>query len=176
MNNATIEPQTVWQPSKEQLTDDSPKNPVHQVAQKTTLARKPKTLKPLTSKQKAFISHLVNNPRDSATKAVKATYNTTTDNSASVQAHDNLSNPKIIAELSKYQSKAEYNLQLLADTTTEYALQGGRDGASYAAVATSVNNSILDRLLGKATTRIEQQSTSVNISIDLTGVTTGVEE
>jgi hypothetical protein len=135
----------------------------------------PTTLKPLTRKQEAFVKHLVDNPKSSATQAALATYGKegkpTTIGTAQQIAHDNLSKPNIVQELQKYMSKAEYNLMILADKTTEYALLGGKDGASYAGVAERVNNSILDRLVGKAVQRQEVTTKAVTLNIDLTGST-----
>ena len=80
-----------------------------------------------------------------------------------------LKRPKVQAELSKYSNAAEVNLVTLAEVSTKYAKDGGRDGAAYAAVSERVNNSILDRVHGKATQRIEATSMAVNINVDLSG-------
>ena len=128
-----------------------------------------KTLRPLTRKQEAFVKELVNNPKQSATQAVKKVYDVSTENSASQIATDNLRKPQIMAELAKYSNTAEYNLIKLANKTTDYALEGGREGAMYASVAEKTNNSILDRLHGKATTKIEQRSIGMVITVDLSG-------
>lgn len=131
-------------------------------------------LKPLTRKQAAFVKHLVDNPKASATAAVQATYGRNDKpvdrNTAANIASTNLSKPNILNELAKHSSNAEYTLIELMEVSKEYAKEGGRDGASYASVAVQTANSILDRVHGKATQRIEQQSTAVVIQIDLTGV------
>lgn len=136
----------------------------------TTPQQRVTPLKPLTKKQQNFVQHLVNNPKQSATAAAKATYNVSSDNSASQVATDNLRKPQIHAELAKYETTAEYNLITLADATTRYALEGGRDGAQYAGVSERVNNSILDRLKGKAVQRQQIETRAVTLNIDLTGV------
>lgn len=77
--------------------------------------------------------------------------------------------PQVLAYLAKYSDKAERDLVEVTEYAKNYGSQGGRDGASYAAVASSNLNSILDRIHGKArqTTDINIQST--NITIDLSG-------
>lgn len=138
--------------------------------QSTTTSLKPKALPKLTRKQERFVQEIVRNPKISATAAAKAAYNTSTENSAAQIASENLRKPQVMAELAKYVSRAEYNLMVLADKSTEYAMLGGHVGAAYAGVSQSVNNSILDRIFGKATTKVEATSTSVNINIDLAAV------
>lgn len=128
--------------------------------------------RPLTSKQKLFVKHIIDNPKASATAAAQAAYNTTTNGSARMIASDNLTKPNIIIELSKYGSSAELAQIRLMDTADKFSQIGGRDGASYGQVLLGVTNSILDRLHGKATTRVEQQSTVVTLNVDLTGMLT----
>lgn len=125
----------------------------------------------LTRKQNAFIRELVTNPKLSATQAVEKTYNTTSKTVATSIAHENLTKPDILLELSKYQSTAELTLIEVMNTSKEYSKLGNTAGASYASVAMSSANAILDRLLGKPTTRIEQSSTSVTLNIDLSSTT-----
>lgn len=146
------QPETLWQPA----------------AQSPELI-KPKALRPLTRKHKAFTKEYGANPKISATEAVRRTYNVTSDHSAEQIAHELLRKPEIRTELAKYESKAENNLMILADKSTELAMTGTREGASYAAVSERVNNSIIDRLRGKSTIRTEIQSQAVTLNIDLTG-------
>ena len=58
-----------------------------------------KPMRPLTRKQQAFVKHLVDNPKASATQAVKATYGKpfkpVTELSARYIASDNLTKPNI---------------------------------------------------------------------------------
>lgn len=122
----------------------------------------------LTRKENAFIKYTVENPKQTATEAAIQSYNTDSRRDAANIAAQLMKKPKILAELSKYSTDAEYNLVKLAKATTEYALEGGRDGAAYAAVSERVNNGILDRLHGKATQRVEASSLAVTLNIDLT--------
>ena len=140
----------------------------------------PKLLKPdkiawkpnnnLTIKQNNFIKHLVEYPRLSATKAVKAVYNTTSENTASQIASENLRKPQIMLELSKYSNKAELVLIEVMNYSLEYGKdKDNRNGSNYANTAVTVANSLLDRLHGKAQQTISTTSQSVVLSIDLTG-------
>lgn len=127
--------------------------------------------RPLTRKQKAFVDYLVKHPKASATKAAKETYNVNTDNSAAIQGHENLRKPNVMLELAKHSATAENTILEVMQTSKEYSRQGNTAGASYAATAVSAANSILDRLHGKATQRVEQTTQAVVLNIDLTGVT-----
>jgi len=109
----------------------------------------------MTGKQQAFADILIKNPTMPAVQAAKMVYNATTDNSASVQAYDNLRNPKIMAYMQIHADKASKKIITLVDSEKEeIALRASQD--------------ILDRTYGKAKQSMEVQSTSVNILIDLT--------
>lgn len=123
----------------------------------------------LTPKENRFVQFMVANPKRPFSDAAEAVYNVSNRNSANNLASHMRAKPHIIAELAKYSSTAEANLIKLANATTEFALEGGRDGAAYASVAEKTNNSVLDRLHGKATTKIEQTTQAVVLNIDLTG-------
>jgi hypothetical protein len=86
------EPEAVWRPTQEIKTQSV----------------KPRPDKPLTRKQQAFVKHLVDNPKASATQAVRATYNVKQEGStARTVASELLAKPSIQTELAKYSSKAE---------------------------------------------------------------------
>lgn len=146
---------TKWQPTQTTAT--------------ATPATKP--LRPLTRKQKAFVQHIVNNPKQSATQAVLATYNVDNPKTAGVVAHENLNKPSIMAELAKYDETAQATLVEVMQYSKDYGRtnSGAKEqGASYASVAARIADSLLDRLHGKATQRIEATSTAVTLNIDLT--------
>lgn len=131
-----------------------------------------KPIPPLTSKQKQFVSHIVNDGM-SKSQAYKQAYDTGTDRIATIHegASRTASLPQVKLELSKYAGTAENTLLTVMDYSTKYGMDNTKEGASYAGVAVSVAKDILDRVHGKATQRIEQQSTSVSINIDLSGIT-----
>lgn len=161
MPNTDIE--TPWQPASHVTI-------LQDVSTNTTATiTTPKPLRPLTRKQKAFVQHLVNNPKDSATKAVQATYNVDNPRTASVVASENLAKPNVMLELSKHSATAELVLLEVMNTSKEFSQQGNTAGASYATSAITAANSILDRLHGKATIKTETKVTAVTLNIDLTG-------
>lgn len=121
----------------------------------------------LTRKQKAFADHLLNNPKDSATKAVQATYDTDSYTTQRHIASDNLTKANIRAYLDIHSQQAENTVLEVMDYSNRYGKQGGKEGASYATVALNSAKDILDRVHGKARQQIDVQSTSVNINIDL---------
>ena len=150
-------------------TTSSPEQP-------TASTARVKTTRPLTRKQKALVQHIVNNPKDSATKAYKQVYGTTSDKSASVNASRTLAKPNVLAELVKHSNTAESVLIDVLTTSQQEMRIAERDRAQWAVNARQTADSILDRIHGKATQRIEQQSTAVQINIDLTGVSTASEQ
>jgi hypothetical protein len=120
------------------------------------------TNRPLTRKQEAFVKHLVENPKASATQAVLSTYNIDNPKTASVVAAQNLVKPSIVTELAKYNNLVE---NTLINTVNEYS-QSDKQWERSLAVDTS--KYIHDKIHGKATQRIEQQTTGVTLTIDLT--------
>lgn len=128
----------------------------------------------LTRKQKAFVQELVRNPKQSATEAVRKTYNATTDNTASQIATENLSKPHILVELAKYDETAQNTIVDVMGTAREYSKLGNTAGANYAATALSAANTILDRLHGKAIQRTQTSIEAVVLSIDLTSVSNDI--
>jgi hypothetical protein len=60
-------------------------------------------------------------------------------------------------------------------TASSFASEGGRDGASYAAVALNAAKDIQDRVKGKARQQIDVTSTALTFNIDMSGhATSGV--
>lgn len=121
-----------------------------------------------------MVKHIIDNPKASATAAVQAAYGRpdkpVSAPVAAVIASENLRKPNVLTELAKYQSKAEANLIEVMEVSTEYSKRFSKEGAAYASVAVQSANSILDRLLGKATIKHDITSTAVTLNIDLTGV------
>ena len=126
--------------------------------------------KPLTYKQKEFVQQLVENPKQPAYKAAEAAGYTGNNATLRAIASENLTKPNILQELEKHSNTAEIALIKLLNTSLEYSTKGNTAGASYTATGASIANSILDRLHGKATQRLETTSQAVTLNIDLTGV------
>ena len=114
-----------------------------------------KQLPKLTRKQKAFVDTLIAEPKLSALQVAKKTYNATTQSSAGSIAVENLQKPAILAHLVANSVRAEEKIvSLLEADKQEVQIQAAKD--------------ILDRVHGKATQRIEQTTTGVTLTIDLT--------
>lgn len=135
-----------------------------------------KPWRPLTRKQAAFVKHIIDNPKDSATKAVQATYNATTPETAAVIATENLRKPNIMLELMKHSGKAEMVLiEAMASEKKIYKFNPETKANEFMgtepdhAIRVRAADSILDRVHGKATQKVESTSTVVTLSIDLTG-------
>lgn len=120
-------------------------------------------LKPLTRKQKAFADTLLNDKKISATQAVKATYNTTTDHSAEVIAHENLRKPEIVSYLESHGDMIE---QVLVNTIKDYATS---DDIKQRTLAINTGEWIHDKIHGKAKQQIDVRSQAITLNIDLTG-------
>ena len=119
---------------------------------------KPEVLLKLTRKQKAFADFLKNNPKASATEAAAQTYNVSTRKSAEVIASENLGKPEIQAYLAKADDHSQMViLQSMYSKDERLAFDAARD--------------VQDRLHGKATQRVEQHSTSVNLNLSLSDLT-----
>ena len=116
----------------------------------------------LTRKQEAFVRHLVENPKDSATEAVIQTYNIIDRNVAGVVASENLRKPSVVSELSKYNNLVE---NTLINTINEYS---DSDKLGYRSLAVDTAKYIHDKVHGKATQKIESTSHVITIGIDLT--------
>ena len=115
----------------------------------------PKPLITATRKQRAFAEYLLKHPKASGTEAALATYNASNENTAGVQAWENLRNPKVLAILEKSTDSAQARIaELVHDDDKRLSFDASRD--------------VLDRTYGKATQRLEVQSTAVAITIDLT--------
>ena len=124
------------------------------------------TTKPLTKKQQAFVNYLIDNPKSSATQAVLATYGKegkpVTYMSAGQIAHENLRKPEIVSAMSSYNELAESTIKRVMTDWGEDVTPRKRELALQAAYYTH------DKIHGKATQRVEQTTTGVTLSIDLT--------
>lgn len=122
----------------------------------------------LTRKQKAFADELLADKKISATEAVRRTYNvSTTGSSARAVASELLTKPSIIRYLDQNTDKAENTILEVMEVSKKYAKEGGKEGASYASVAVSSANSLLDRVFGKATQKVVTENSSVNVIVTL---------
>lgn len=138
-----------------------------------------KNNRPLTRKQQAFVKHLVNNPKDSATEAAAQSYNVKTRRSAEQIAYENLRKPEIMVVLGKHDINAQKVLAEALQANRKRAEITDRDDKGRPIYAyydepdhvtrVKAADSILDRLHGKATQRTEVKSQAIQVTIDLTG-------
>lgn len=106
-------------------------------------------------KTKAFADRLLNDPKTNATQAYIDTHLTTNRDSAKVSAHQLLTKPNVQIYMEEHIRKAKRRIVDLVDSDKEE-------------IAFKASEAILDRELGKATQRIEQHTTGVVLTIDLT--------
>lgn len=121
----------------------------------------------LTRKQQAFVQQLVDNPKISATEAAARAYNVGTRKVASTVAAENMAKPSVIQWLEDHAKQAENTVTEIMTYALDEGKRGGHVGAAYAGVGLSAANSVLDRVHGKATQRVEMQTKAVVITIDL---------
>ena len=120
-----------------------------------------KPLPKLTRKQAMFVKELIENPKQSATKAVLKTYNVSNDVVAASVASENLRKPQIISHLHNASELVE---QALEGTVRDWARE---ENASKRALAMDTAKFIHDKVHGKATQKIQTENSNVNIVISL---------
>jgi predicted metal-dependent HD superfamily phosphohydrolase len=126
---------------------------------KTRGKAKPKTL---TRKQKAFADYLLNNPKASATEAVKHTYNVKNQQTAGAVATENLHKPLIKSYLSKHTN-------LIEDTIIDVIAEYNSSNTSWQRQL-AVNTAMWthDKIHGKATQKVETTGVHIQMNIDST--------
>lgn len=121
------------------------------------------TGKRLTRKQAAFVKHLIDNPKKSATEAAARVYDVANRNVAKSIATENLSKPAIIMKLGEasqlFESAIVGVVRDWKDAETPRKREIALDAAKFGH----------DKVFGKATVKIEQQTSVVQIAINLTG-------
>lgn len=127
------------------------------VSKESSVTKQPK----LTRKQTAFVKHLIENPKDSATEAAIQSYDTDNRFVAAEIAKENLMKPYIVTELAKHSKSIENIItDKIYDLTNQPQLEAVKEGLLNARWAH-------DKIFGKATQRIEQQTNKVSININL---------
>lgn len=116
------------------------------MTKKTTGVKPPR---PLTKKQKIFVKHIIDNPKDSATEAAAIAYNVTNRPTAATIAKENIRKPQIISALAAHNQLIE---NTLIQTVDEYQ-QSDKQWQRTLAVDTS--KWIHDKIHGKAVQRTE---------------------
>lgn len=175
MKQMTDQPEQVWQPqARPESATLVKQQPEDQHTISTLTTKRSAADRPLTRKQRAFVDHLIENPKSSGTQAARAAYGTPEQEisvgTAQQIAFDNLRKPNVMVELEKHSNNAELTLIEVMGYSRELGKTGTAAGASYASNARQTAQDILDRLHGRATSRTEVRSEAVTLNIDLTGV------
>ena len=126
-----------------------------------------KNLRPLTRKQQVFVNHILENPKDSYTKAAQKAYNTNNARTASVVAAENLAKPSIIMALGKANDRVEQVLTRVIDDW------GDSEDTKERGLALDTAKYIHDKIHGKATQKIQSTTSVVTLSVDLSGGSAG---
>lgn len=121
--------------------------------------------RPPTRKEKAFVEHLVNNPKATATDAYKAAYNTENMKKGTIynEASVTMNKPVVISELSKYSNLVE---NTIINTVNEW---GNEENTRKREIAINSAMYVHDKIFGKAKQSIQTESKVVSININLTG-------
>lgn len=122
-----------------------------------------KPLPKLTRKQQAFVDYLVNNPKDSGTKAALNAYNVNTEASAAQVAYENLRKPEIVSQLGNSLELVE---TALIDTVRDWKRS---EKPRQREIAMDSAKFIHDKVVGRAKQQIEMTASHVSIVMDLTG-------
>lgn len=117
----------------------------------------------LTRKQALFVKQMIDNPKQSATEAVRQVYNTKTNGSARAVASENLTKPNIIMALEEHANLFE---SVIVGTVRDW---GNAEGTRKREIALDAAKFGHDKIFGKATVKIQQSTSVVQIAINLTG-------
>jgi len=125
----------------------------------------------LNQRQKNFAKIRVQEPHlTNAEVSLKAGYNSKAPATLSQQAYELMKKPEIKLEMAKWSNEAENTVYKVMTTATQRMEDDERNGATWGNLARQSADSILDRVHGKATQRVESTNTSLSLSIDLSGV------
>lgn len=153
----TNEPNDVIKPPKQSdnLTNKSP-----QESKPTSSVFDPN----LTRKELEVIKTYVNNPKLSKTDAYKAVFNSSTSKQSSLhsQASQLFRKPTVQSSLANYTALIE---ETLIGTVEDW---GRHEKPRQREIAIDTAKFVHDKIHGRATQRIEQQSTGITFKIDLT--------
>jgi hypothetical protein len=116
----------------------------------------------LKDKSKQVLDIIASNPKINNTDAYLAVHKTDNRVSAATNAYKLLQKPEAQIYLEKHIQRAKNRVVQLVDSEKEE-------------IALRAADSLLDRALGKATQRVEQTTTGVTLTIDLTSALNGTE-
>ncbi len=117
----------------------------------------------LTAKQKLFIKTKLDNPGISNTEAAARVYDANSRGMASLIGNRNMQNPGVVSALAKHNDLFESVIVKTAQDWMDSEVPRKREISLNAAMFGS------DKATGKATVRIQQETSIVKINIDLSG-------
>lgn len=118
----------------------------------------------LTRKQKAFVDYVIAHPKDSYTEAAAQTYSIAKRNTARSVATENLTKPAIQSALSSHVELVE---SAISKTVTDWK---DENNSRKREIAMQNAQWIHDKIFGKSKQQLDISSTSVTLSLDLTGL------
>ena len=131
-----------------------------------TKTKKTLTGQDLTPKQAAFVKHIIDNPKDNATKAAQVAYGKPGEllkaEVAGTIANQNLNKPAVISALQEHMELVE---STLVNTIREW---GAHERPRQREIAQTAAMYVHDKVLGKSRQQIDIKTEAVIISIDLT--------
>ncbi len=126
-----------------------------------------KKVRPLTRKQQAFVTYILEHPLESDTAAARHAYPSATKRTQEQIAHENMKKPEILMALGKANDTVESVL------TTVVEEWGTSDDVKERTLAVNTAEWIHDKIHGKATQKIQQSTSVITLSLDLTGGSAG---
>ena len=120
---------------------------------------------PLTKKQKILVKHIIDNPKSSATEAAAQAYNVINRHTAEQIAYENLRKPEIVTKLAAHNELIE---NTLLNTVNDYKES---EKIPERSLAVDISKYVHDKIHGRATQRVEQHSTTVNLNLSLKDLT-----
>lgn len=124
--------------------------------------------KKFTRKQKAWADALLKDKTKTYRQASREAYPDAADITLDTIGYRNKNNPMIQAYMQKHSDIATKAMMETLEVSRVHAKKGNTAGAAYAGVVANISKDIHDRVYGKATQKIDVQSTKVSVNIDLT--------
>ncbi len=120
----------------------------------------------LKENSKRILDIIATQKEKNATKAYKEVHTGASDVTARTNVHQLLKKPEAQVYLQKHIEKAKETKVRILETSEKKP-----EDIRWATLADNVATDVLDREYGKATQRVEQHNTTVNLNLDLTSIT-----
>ena len=123
----------------------------------------------LKDNSKRILDIVATQTEQNATEAYRQIHPNAKDITARVNAYKLMQKPEAQLYLQQHIDRAKATKLRVLDLADKK-----QDSVQWQRLGNEVAEQVLDRALGKATQRIEQQSTSVNLNIDLTSISDNI--